>query len=1320
MTNTKSGAIDMKYWILTSLAILTIVVSADNASSRLDKNKRVRLKLQKPDIADLKFISVNNWRYVMRNNGSYMYDSPDADGDGNNAGGIFPRSDGTTIVFAGGFYFGTIKGTNKVVSEVEFATEFQPGRIINSNVSWDSLKAEDPNSVSQKVYVLDQNSSQQDWIEWPGERDQFGSPALISKAQTWAVFNDLDTSKTQEGRVSSPDPGLGIEVTLQSFAFEGARLSDAVVFRMTIRNKTHTSYAQSYLGFWMDVDLGSNAINDLCGVDTSRSLGFTYNANDEDEPLAVAIDILQGSIVDFSDISSNLRNRFEDNTRIVRFDPQISQYVSTSLPSSHIYLESTSFFGNEHVDPIDNAERYNTMAGLWPDGSPKYGSGRSDYFMYRGDPTLPGALNDPDVGKPSDAIDQRPIFSTGPFTIPADSSQDIWFAVIGAEGTDRLDAVRNLFETDDFIQDFFNSGFSGLEAPEAPKLSVSSGNGKIILTWQNNAEYSEDTFGEALTISTSNGYTANYVKQDFQGYRVYRSRTGLVGSFELLAQYDLDDTLGVVTNRTIGPNGNLQIDDVELGQNTGLRYFYVDSNVTNGQSYYYSVTAYDAQPYIAGPGSMSLGEDNTVIHAEATAALFADIDSPKFVNRDSLVVLDSAATVSGQFPNLGFITQVYRPDSDPTTIVGDTLLVTQWVDTGNFNSIQVTHAFICSLRAVHSTFYDYDDIRQKVPSPIVGQTFIDNRTLSAGTYSAQRDYTWSIKDIITSGLSIPRPAGIPISLESSVLANTQSAVPQSPPFDRGQKASVDSAVHTQGAGDGSVTVTVVDPSKVPEDNYTVRFVIVPTDSNGAPLVGASFLPSDRVVFEILNSTGIRPIQSRSDDPRTFYDVNGNGVFDGADIPLDESRFGTVINPVDALAPLSVMVDGLSLTINSEPPGIRQFICTATGGGTLTVPDMAAFAFNGSGFPTIDGGPAGDTYTALGPNAFNDRPNIPNLLTSIAAASVANGGKWAIHRRANIFSSFSYSDFLDSVFRQDNFERFGRFDYELRFTVSGGQARWIQSGNVGPVPFELWNVGSATPNDPSDDHRLIPFIYDADSINGVDTFNLGRVDHPISGGDNDAQTDGIFWMEPADRSPGQTGYNDYFFGSGAIGGEVMANVVLVNWNGGSISDVSWPANVNQLMPATGTVFRIVSTKPLSPSDVFTFSTNTVSQTISDNAIRSALNSIRVVPNPFYLTAYQQGTSFNKEIKFTRLPAVCTIRIFTVSGDLVKIIQHNSTSNNNRPGFSPYSDETAAPLETSLESWDLRNDRGKLVASGIYIAAIEAPGIGRQLVKFAVIQ
>jgi hypothetical protein len=503
-------------------------------------------------------------------------------------------------------------------------------------------------------------------------------------------------------------------------------------------------------------------------------------------------------------------------------------------------------------------------------------------------------------------------------------------------------------------------------------------------------------------------------------------------------------------------------------------------------------------------------------------------------------------------------------------------------------------------------------------------------------------------------------------------------------------------------------------------------VIVPTDSNGAPLVGASFLPSDRVVYEILNSSGIRPIQSRSDDPRTFYDANGNGVFDGTDIPLDESQFGTIMNVFNADPPFTVIVDGLSIAIIKPKPDVKRFQVIATGGGTLANPDMAAFAFNGSGFPTIDGQPPGGLYTiSTSLDGLNDQPNVPNLITVVAPASAANGGKWGFHT-GEVGGGQSFDFFKIRTFRNDNFDRFVPFDYEMRFTSAGGMGHMaFTTNNQVPVPFELWNIGVGIPDDPSDDYRMYARVLD-DIVNLPydDMYDLGGFDHTISSGDNDPYLDWVYWMNPADRSPGQAGYDACVAADGGAlqtpRAEVMARTVLVNLNGGSVSDGSFPANVNQQRPADGTIFRIISTKPLSPSDIFTFSTNTVSQTISDNAIRSALKSIRVVPNPFYLTAYQQGLSFNKEIKFIHLPGNCTIRIFTVSGDLVRILQHNSTSNNNRPGFGPYSDESAAPLETSLESWDLRNDRGRLVASGIYIAAIEARGIGRQLVKFAVIQ
>ncbi|MBL7995230.1 hypothetical protein JNM05_07640, partial [bacterium] len=135
--------------------LLSIALSVSNSSSGIDKNKSGKLRLRKPDIVDLVFVNYNNWSYVMRNNGSYMYDAPDADNNGNNDGGEFPRGSGITIVYAGGIYIGAIKDGIPVVSETDFSTEFQPGRITNSGVPFDLLKAEDPLLPLQQVYLID-------------------------------------------------------------------------------------------------------------------------------------------------------------------------------------------------------------------------------------------------------------------------------------------------------------------------------------------------------------------------------------------------------------------------------------------------------------------------------------------------------------------------------------------------------------------------------------------------------------------------------------------------------------------------------------------------------------------------------------------------------------------------------------------------------------------------------------------------------------------------------------------------------------------------------------------------------------------------------------------------------------------------------------------------------------------------------------------------------------------------------------------------------------------------------------------------------------
>lgn len=94
----------------------------------------------------------------------------------------------------------------------------------------------------------------------------------------------------------------------------------------------------------------------------------------------------------------------------------------------------------------------------------------------------------------------------------------------------------------------------------------------------------------------------------------------------------------------------------------------------------------------------------------------------------------------------------------------------------------------------------------------------------------------------------------------------------------------------------------------------------------------------------------------------------------------------------------------------------------------------------------------------------------------------------------------------------------------------------------------------------------------------------------------------------------------------------------------------------------------------------------------------LEKIRVVPNPFYGFNDIQSTNVNRFITFRRLPVKCSIKIFSLSGILVKKIEKDN-------------------IESSV-NWDLKNFNGVPVASGMFIALIEAPGIGNKTVKLAI--
>ncbi len=141
----------------------------------------------------------------------------------------------------------------------------------------------------------------------------------------------------------------------------------------------------------------------------------------------------------------------------------------------------------------------------------------------------------------------------------------------------------------------------------------------------------------------------------------------------------------------------------------------------------------------------------------------------------------------------------------------------------------------------------------------------------------------------------------------------------------------------------------------------------------------------------------------------------------------------------------------------------------------------------------------------------------------------------------------------------------------------------------------------------------------------------------------------------------------------------------------------------IVPQPGDVYRLVNQIPFSDQDGFHFSTFQGKKLTSVS--ESVLKQIKVVPNPYVVSSmlepqpYLRGRG-ERFIRFINLPTSCTIRIYTMNGDLVQTLEHYGENNGS-------------------EKWDLRSRDNLEVAYGLYIFHVEAPGIGEYIGKFAII-
>ena len=105
---------------------------------------------------------------------------------------------------------------------------------------------------------------------------------------------------------------------------------------------------------------------------------------------------------------------------------------------------------------------------------------------------------------------------------------------------------------------------------------------------------------------------------------------------------------------------------------------------------------------------------------------------------------------------------------------------------------------------------------------------------------------------------------------------------------------------------------------------------------------------------------------------------------------------------------------------------------------------------------------------------------------------------------------------------------------------------------------------------------------------------------------------------------------------------------------------------------------------------------------ENVTEDKLEDISVVPNPYMVRSHFQEEN-DRRLRFTRLPSECQITVYTVTGELVTVIEHSDAYDSN-------------------EWWNLRsgkNHDGDEVSPGLYIFVVEAEGF-EHIGKFAVVR
>ena len=1359
-------------WInkIIAASLVLVVVLFQSALAKESVSNRNISSAARSAISTTGFFDGNRVRNSLENNG--MIVSHRLTG---NSGMEWPKDNYTFSVYASGvWYAGSVDGDLRCAT-AEYGPEMVPGPYgTNSSDAafkiWKVAKSDLGDPLASYDF---QNWPVADGAPWvdndgdgvyspmPGGPDH---PEFIGDQVVWFVRNDGDAV----AHTIFQTLPLGIEVQTTIFGFDRPDVfGDMIFVKELIINKGGNTIDDMYIGLWSDPDLGY-AGDDFVGCDTTLGLGYCWNdgvdpdyANYSGGTPAVGYDFFQGPKV----VGASTDTAFA-------FGKRHPGYKNLGMSSFSKYINSDPTY----TDPNDVVEVYNYMQGFMRDGSdfPVEATGGSK-FVHPGTPSLDtgpsdGELVDSDLHA---AGDRRFLMNTGPFTMVPSDSQEVVFAIMHAAAGEAKASVDYLKEVDLLAQLAYDIQFALPASPPSPEVSVTAQKDQILLSWDSSVESynqisaidklpvpvsfdttfvtdiadvitsSQDTSitGTDTTITTVYDTTFQYVQivdridttyagQDtyfkFEGYNVYQHETmSGSGATKRIATFDLNNGLKEISDDVFDPGIGQTINKVvQHGSDSGIRRHVVITQdlilggapLKTNRSYYYSVTAYGYNEY---------GIPKTLESANAIFMVQPEVPNTWASGESTVAYGDQLASTHSVGGSDGTIVVKVV---DPTKVTGDEYEV--FINNGHF--YRDTDG-VWKPAATDST------ISAAKQTDCSGSTITATALASANVGTAD---LWFTFDLACGSNWVD---GLMLDLPDDITVNSWEAIGECSYGPESQNC-----VNLDGTLDPSTnTITWGDSARSEFGGIETGqvWIVNTTLPASYPLSVSYHIWDDGYDGTVVDASGSASITELGYEFKTFQHWNVMNKTTGDIVVEDQTmvsgfRSENVVNGalVSASAEMgedaNPVFDGLQVMVNGPTNGIHGIWQVSNGAGPIAGVDE-------------------DVNENILWINFLTAPDYP---TEQVGMDGTGGWFFVVHGggTANDMESF-----YARVFRGSNFSRAIPNDFEMRFTedaLAGNSLgyRRFNDDILIEVPFELWNIRT-TPDDASDDYRMLPAVLDGSALgvtvdgvtSSLDAFDFWGED-AHSSADNDPSSDWVYWGNPDDMSPGSAGYESWASpgaGSEATDGwtEVLARTRLMNWNGyvskgdslpvselSSADSTQWTQADTTLlrergwfvydgnslgnwtldevdgvtyvyglimgMPDVGTTYRWIMNKPNTTADVFSFTTDG----LIGEAVTYETGNVNVWPNPYFGYNPEERNPLEQKVQFTHLPddgSETKISIFDLAGQPVRTLNHD--------GSSQYT------------HWDLKNNYGVPVASGMYLVYVKTTS-GSKILKLGVVQ